>query len=42
VPVMTMARGTLASRVEVTSWPTLEPPSPRPNPQKLLVVARDL
>jgi hypothetical protein len=41
-PVMTMVRGTLASRVEVTSWPTLGSPSPRPNPQKLLVVARDL
>jgi hypothetical protein len=40
--VMTMARGTLASSVEVTSRPTLGPPSPRPNPQKLLVLARDL
>ena len=42
VPVMTMVRGTLASYGEVTSWPTLRSPSPRPNPQKLLVLARDL
>ena len=42
VPVMTMVRGTLASHVEVTSWPTLRSPSPRPNPQMLRVVARDL
>ena len=40
--VMTMVRGTLASYVEVTSWPTLGSPSPRSNPQKLLVLARDL
>ena len=38
---MTMVRGTLASYGEVTSWSTLGPPSPRPNPQKLLVPARD-
>jgi hypothetical protein len=42
VPVMTMVRGTLASHAEVTSWPTLRSPSPRPNPQMLRVVARDL
>jgi hypothetical protein len=41
VPVMTMVRGTLASYGGVTSWPTLGSPSPRPNPQKLLVLARD-
>jgi hypothetical protein len=35
VPVMTMVRGTIASSVEVTSWDTLGPPSPRPNPQNL-------
>jgi hypothetical protein len=40
-PVMTMVRGTLASYVEVTSWDTLRSLSPRPNPQKLLVLARD-
>ena len=40
--VMTMVRGTLASYGEVTSWPTLGSPSPRPNPQELRVVARDL
>ena len=38
VPVMTMVRGTLASYGGVTSWPTLGSPSPRPNPQDLLVV----
>jgi hypothetical protein len=37
-----MVRGTLASYGEVTSWPTLGSPSLRPNPQKLLVLARDL
>jgi hypothetical protein len=42
VPVVTMVRGTLASYAEVTSWDTLRSPSPRPNPQKLLVPARDL
>jgi hypothetical protein len=42
VPVVTIVRGTLASYVEVTSWYTLGTPSPRPNPQKLLVLARDL
>jgi hypothetical protein len=42
VPVVTMVRGTLASCVEVASWFTLGPPSARPNPQKLLVPARDL
>src|SRR5580704_12209981 len=38
VPVMTMVRGTLASYGGVPSWPTLGSPSPRPNPQDLLVV----
>jgi hypothetical protein len=42
VPVMTMVRGTLASYGEVTFWDTLGSPGPRPNPQKLLVLARDL
>ena len=36
-----MVRGTLASYAEVASWDTLGSPGPRPNPQKLLVLARD-
>jgi hypothetical protein len=42
VRVVTMVRGTRASYGEVTSWLTLGSPGPRPNPQKLLVLARDL